>query len=101
MKALVNCILSYEVVDKNTGAVNKGINLYYVSPDVKYDNLNYSGLYPSKISISDNLINSLNLRELSYPFTCQLSIVAKPLPNGKSVSVLDNITDIKPLTLFK
>lgn len=101
MLSLVNCILEYETVNKDTGAVHNGINLYYISPLSEYSTLSYYGYFPSKISIDKSLVDKYNLKKIKYPFTCEFSFILIPLPNGKCLIKLDKIDNIKSLELFK
>ena len=45
MKALINGILEWSIIDDKTGEVKEGVNIYYSSPAVFYENLSgVSGL---------------------------------------------------------
>ena len=101
MKALINGILEWSITDEKTGEVKEGVNIYYSSPAVYYENLTgVSGLYPAKCKISPELVSKYKMRSLSYPFTADLEFVSLVTPKGKAVVVLSDIKNIKSLSLF-
>lgn len=101
MKALINGILEWSMSDENTGEVRDGINLYYSSPAVYYENLKgVSGLYPAKCKISSELVNKHSLKTLNYPIIAELEFTAMVTPKGKSIAVLTDLKNIKSLKLF-
>lgn len=101
MKALINGILEWSMTDDKTGEVKEGVNIYYSSPAVFYENLSgVSGLYPAKCKISSELVSKYKLRNLSYPLTAELEFTSAVTPKGKAVAVLSDIKNIKSLGLF-
>lgn len=101
MKALINGILEWSITDEKTGEVKDGVNIYYSSPAVYYENLTgVSGLYPAKCKISPELVSKYKMRSLSYPLTADLEFDSLVTPKGKAVVVLSDIKNIKSLSLF-
>ena len=101
MKALINGILEWSMTDDKTGEVKEGVNIYYSSPAVFYENLTgVSGLFPAKCKISLDLVNKHKLRSLSYPLIADLEFTSAVTPKGKAVAVLSDVKNIKSLGLF-
>lgn len=100
MKVFVLNAMHYDFTDEKTGKQISGINLNYISPDVYYDNLDYVGLLPSKLKISQEVFDKYKLKNQKYPFTADLSFDMSITPKGKSFPVLTKIENIKSIELF-
>lgn len=99
MKILLLSIDGYSMVDEQTGEVRTGTSCWYLN-DYREDLPNSLGNKPTKISGSEDLLNSVRSSGIQLPAYAELSFVTRPGAGGKAALTLSGVEVLETLGLF-